>query len=84
MATITITIPDPVAQRVITAVSEYFGYAAQIPDPATGGSIPNPETRAQFSQRMIRDYLKTIVKNYEAGIAAGASQTKTENEIVLI
>lgn len=70
MATITISIPDAAVTRVTDAFTKQFAYQDTIPDPNNpGATIPNPETKAQFVQRMIRNYIKEVVASYEARVA---------------
>lgn len=58
--------------RIVDAIALEYGYQA-----ITNGS-PNPETKAQFSRRMIGTVIKNIVKNQDlhtARIAAEATVT---------
>lgn len=64
MAQIVVTVPDAVLQRVLDAFAAAYGYQATI-----DGS-PNPETKAQFARRMVRQYVKNTVVAHEAEQAA--------------
>jgi hypothetical protein len=82
MANITITIPNAIANRVIDGFCKRHGYSSILED----GSI-NPETKTQFCQRKIREYIKASIKEAEvetaintAATSAGAS---TDTDIVL-
>lgn len=57
--TLSITIPDAVAARVIDAIAATKGY-----DPASG------QTKAQFAKAHLLRYLKDIVIAYEGQTAA--------------
>lgn len=59
MATITLTIPDPVLNRVLDAIASSKGYG-----PGSG------QTKAQFARSVIAAYIKSIVVEYESRSAA--------------
>lgn len=59
MASITITIPDPVLTRVLDAIASVGGYNS-----ARDG------TKAQFAKAYLVSYLKGIVIDYEGNVAA--------------
>lgn len=63
MATLSITIPDNQVARVNDAIAALFNYQTTI-----NGS-PNPETKAQFSRRMIIENLKRLVAQGESVVA---------------
>lgn len=81
MATITITVPNPVVPRINDAFAATYQYQSEI------DGAPNPETKSQFTQRMIRKYVKEIVKAHEAHAAGEAArlqaQDAAESEITL-
>lgn len=77
MATMTITIAPADVTRVVTAICGVFGYQTLIPQPI-GPPISNPETPAQFAQRMLITTAKSWVKAWEAQQAAQAA-TVTAN-----
>lgn len=62
MATITLTIPDSIVNRVLDAVAASKGYGP-------GGG----QTKAQFAKSVIATYLKSIVVDYEAKRDADAA-----------
>ena len=68
MATITITIPNPVANRVIDSVCERYGYEDTIED--DGNRIPNPISKAQFAKQQLIAWVKDCV-TYKEGNEAG-------------
>ncbi len=72
MAQITLNIPDAVAPRVIDDICKRFSYRPTI------DGAPNPETKPQFTKRMIVRTVKEWVKDEEAaGAAFVASTTAT-------
>lgn len=74
MAQITITIPDAVVQRVLTAMCNTYGYQATLPD-----GTPNPQTQAQFARAQLAAYVKAVVTAYEATQAAEAARVSAAN-----
>lgn len=99
MATLSITIPNEIAVRVNDAVAGIYGYKSTIPNPTprpaeeeTGFdtwtvTVPNPQTKAQFSKQQVINFLKEVVKSHEANLATKtareASIDKSESEILL-
>ena len=88
MATIIVTIPDAQVTRVRNAFAIAYHWSATIPDPANPGStIPNPESKTQFAQRKVREYVKNVVKGVEAPAARNAAgvaaEAAVDNEIIL-
>ena len=76
MAQFCITIADSDVDRVITALCKNYGYSSTIPnpnynpdlpeDPVTNpATIPNPESNAQYANRMTRDFLMDHTMAYE-------------------
>lgn len=68
MASITLTIPDSEAARVLDGFAAYHRYEATVDNPdydpkAEGSSptIPNPETKIQFAKKMIIEFIKGSV-----------------------
>lgn len=76
MASITLTIPDPILNRVLDALAAKWGY-----NPAGG------QTKAQFAKSALAAYVKATVKQYEAEVAAKAAfdsaQATTETDIAI-
>ncbi len=71
MATLSVTVSDDIAPRVLAGVCYYNGYTTKIPDPNNPGSyIDNPVTPGQFAKNCIKEYLKSCVVAYEAMKAA--------------
>ena len=80
MATVSFTIPDPIVGRVNDGVAKFWGYQAQIPD-GSGGMIPNPESKGQFSKRMTREQWKSWVVAAEANDGSVTAREPAEAEI---
>lgn len=63
MAKIGFNIPNAKAQLLYDAYAARFGYQEQIFE--SGQMVPNPESKRAFAQRMIRDQIEVVVKDYE-------------------
>jgi len=84
MATITFTIPDNLMPRVINGICGKYGYQETIDDPENPGQvIDNPETKANFCKRIIRQGIKRDVLQWEAEQAYNASHAAGESEITI-
>jgi hypothetical protein len=87
MAQISFTIADDKVQRMRAAFAARYGYRAKVFDPATGAEIDNPESRADFARRMIREFVKGVIRDHErreaAEAAANAAGAAVETEIEL-
>jgi hypothetical protein len=66
VASITITIPDAVVQRVLDGM---------VPVAIEG------ETQAQSAKRLIIDYMKTTVRNTEADVARAAAAADVDADV---
>jgi len=71
MATLTITIPDAVAPRVLDAFANNFNY-----DPVKDG------TKAAFFKAKVVQLIRGVVVSYEAQVASSAAASKADEEIV--
>jgi len=82
MASITITIPDNIAPRVINGFAKRYSYIPTLEDGA-----PNPETKAQFAKRKLIEIIKRAVREAEiedaVNIAAGNAGTSADTDITL-
>jgi len=82
MATVTITIPTAITQRVMDGFCKKYGYS-----PTLEGDEPNPETKAQFVKRRIIEHIKKAVRDSEiedaVNIAAGSAGTSADTDITL-
>lgn len=69
--------------RIVDAMAIKYGYQATIPDPENaGGMIPNPETKAQFGRRQIRNIIVSAVKEAEV-LAAREVAESSVTEVTL-
>lgn len=73
MANINITMPNAQLARIQAAFASLYGYRTTI-----AGS-PNPETLTQFTQRIVREFVKGVVKAYEVRVAAETARTAAES-----
>lgn len=79
MANFIVTFPNAVQTRIENSIAEHFSYSDQISDPNNPGqTIPNPETKAQFAERMFKEQFKKWVVDIEAGNAAKAARIAQE------
>lgn len=67
MATITLTIPDGIIQRVIDGVCLANNYQDTI------NGVPNTETKAQFAKRMLKEQTIRWIKQAEVIAASNAA-----------
>jgi hypothetical protein len=76
MATLTLTYDTGAVSlsRIQDAIAAAYGYQTTIPD-GNGGTIPNPESKAQFARRMIGGHIKSVVRTQELAAARVASET---------
>ena len=82
MATITFTILAADQTRLVNSICSLRGYQATLPDmPGVPGG-PNPETKAQFAMRMIREDFKNYVKQYEKIVATSSANTTFDSGFV--
>lgn len=81
------TVPSrKAADRIFQAFAERFGYQDRLPDPANPGqTIPNPETKKQFTGRTAKGMVFELVRNQEISRgereAAESASTKAKSEI---
>ena len=81
MADLKITVPSAILTRVLNGFCGQHGYQTTINGQA------NPESKADFATRKIREFVKDSVKAYEATQAAEAERLSklaaAETEIVI-
>lgn len=66
MATLTFTFETGVVtlNEITNAFATAYNRPDTVPDPNTpGATIPNPETKAQFARRMVRQFIIETVKS---------------------
>lgn len=84
MASITLTIPDAIAQRVLNGFCGAHGYSDMVPDPANPGQlIQNPMTKVEFVRKFLLDVIRHDVKAYEGTVSRKAAEAKANEEIQL-
>lgn len=81
MPTFSITVSNAAGARVVDAFTATYGYQATI------DGAPNPETKAAFVTRILREHVKGVVLAHEATVAATAAReaaaAKVATEIVV-
>lgn len=70
MSQIRLTIPDAALDRVLAAIAGNFDY-----DPSGG------ETQTQFAKRMIVDWMKGQVVEFESTIESGDVRDRVRDEV---
>ena len=69
-ATLSVTIPDAQATRVVNGMAGQYGYEDFLVNAETGqADIPNPESKQAFVKRMVKEFIKNSVVAYEASQA---------------
>lgn len=74
MATFTITIPTDKVTKTVDAFCSVYGYQPTIN--VNGEDVPNPETKVNFSKRMVNEFVKNTYINYQLKIATEALETQ--------
>lgn len=69
---ITIQIPDDQRHRILDSFCSKYGYSESVDD-GQGGQIPNPETKVQFTKRMVIAHVQEVVKAVEIEEARNAA-----------
>lgn len=64
MATFTVTIPNAILDDLIDAMALGTGWTETIIDDE-GEEIPNPETKAQWAKRILREWIKRHYRKYK-------------------
>lgn len=88
MSTIRVTVPDEIIHRIHDAFASQYGRPDEIPDDDNPGAmVPNPETKEQFTERMVARFVEEVTHAYETNKAAEDAReiaaTKAKNEINL-
>ena len=68
MATLnlSITVPDKMANEVLTDFTDFHGYQAEVLDEKSGEKVANPETRVMFMKKQMIQHLRDSVKTHRA------------------
>lgn len=75
MATITLTVPNPVVNRVTDAICTRFGYQVTI------DGVPNPQSKSDFLKQQIAIWIKAQVREHEANTAAATASTNAGADV---
>ena len=88
MAIFSVEIPDEDTDRVVDAVCYNYSYDTQIQNPDFDDDlesgpdnleiIDNPESQAQFANRMTREFLMNHTHSYELKIARESAASSVE------
>ena len=89
MAIFSVEIPDEDTDRVVDAVCYNYSYDSQIQNPDFDDElevgpdnvemIDNPESQAQFANRMTREFLMNHTYSYELKIARESAESSVQN-----
>ena len=93
MATLTITLPDNIKERVYKGVAAAHRYRTEIPNPAYDSMydasptnlkmLPNPESRDDFVTRMVKDFIMRSVQKAESDTARETAEKSAKDEVAL-
>ena len=85
MATISINIPDAIAQRALNGFCYNQGYEDKITVDVNGGPtvVVNPETKVQFLKRKLIEYIQSNVKQYEIKASVSTVTTAIDKDIIM-
>lgn len=91
MATYCVEMPDADFLRVINAIAANYGRPDSVPNPNYAGDpnvepeiIENPETKAQFTNRIVRQFLAENVTAYEKRIALQQAEQGLDTSITIV
>lgn len=68
MPTFSVTVSPTTAGRVTDAFAALYGWQATI------AGAPNPETKAAFTTRRLREHIREVVTAHEAQLAGAAAR----------
>lgn len=85
MATVSISIPDAVAPRVLDAIATAYGYDPSPGDPNATPPVPAGKdagkTKAQFARSIVARFLTEVVAGVEGQAAAQAAAQTTAAKV---
>lgn len=91
MATYCVEMPDEDFIRVINAIAANYGRQDNVSNPNYAGDpniepqiIENPETKAQFTNRIVRQFLAENVTAYEKRLALKQAEQTLDTSITII
>ena len=79
MATISFNLPDNKIDAIVDAFSTQEGYQDMVWE--NDVQIPNPETRLQFTKKVLRQIMKTAYVNRQAELAKATAKAVAEGEV---
>lgn len=74
MATITLTFDNALQARIVNGLAGANNYASYV---ESGGTL----TQAQFAKKVVVDFIKTTIKNYEGGSASQTAFNTTAADV---
>ena len=93
MAQFSVEIADADVSRVLGALAANYNRPEQLPNPEFDPSqetseanpefIDNPETVAQFGNRMVREFLANNVRAYEVRVAKQQAQEALNSDVTI-
>ena len=65
---------------IVDAFCDAYHYQATVPDPngEPGDTVPNPETRPDFTKRQLLGYIRAIVKQYRVEQAVPTARSTAQ------
>lgn len=82
MATINLTFSTGDQTRIVNAICSLKGYLSTIPDAPGVPGGPNPESKSQFTTRMIREDIKKYVLQYEKVLSDTTASSNFTNTFI--
>lgn len=79
MASISFNLPDNKIDTIVDAFSTQEGYQTMVWE--NDAMVPNPETRLQFTKKILRQIMKTAYVNHQAELAKEAAKVIAEGEV---
>jgi hypothetical protein len=93
MAQFSVEIADQDVARVLNSLAVNYGRPEQVPNPdfdplqpvseTNSEFIDNPETVAQFGNRMVREFLSNNVKAYEIKLAKKQAEEALDTNVTI-
>ena len=89
MAIFELEIADEDVQRVLNAICQNYGWKEQVPNPSYTGdneepeTVENPETKGNFTHRMVRGFLSEHVRAYEINKARDEAAANVDAGVVI-
>lgn len=77
--TISLTIPDAVAPRVVEALCSTYNYSGYSERETEAGRTPM--TKAQFAKTCVGEFLRNTTKAYEAGVAMQTAKDSAVSKV---